>query len=342
MPPSGPHSGLLRARLPLQVPRDRAPDALVQVHLRCEAQLARRHRLVCTRERHVSHLVWQLVDDGLLAHVLLDSRDKLVQCVRGATPQIHHQPGVNPVDRADHPVHNVVDVGELAHGRPVAVLVDWLVVVDGVDELEGCHVWPPPRPINREEAEHRDVELVQVMEGVTKELAAPLRRSIRAYGGVAPLVLAEGCGGVLAVDTAAGGGHNVLHAKVPAVLEDVDRAHDVRGDVAVEVLDRIAHPCLGCQVAHDVGLLVLEDLPEGVLVTDVKDVDGELAGSRLLSCSAQDVQAIELDRVIVISIEVVDGNHAVAPSQEPLRSVPANEARGAGDKDALLLCHGGL
>mmetsp|Transcript_12628 Transcript_12628/g.25691 ORF Transcript_12628/g.25691 Transcript_12628/m.25691 type:complete len:268 (+) Transcript_12628:507-1310(+) len=267
MPRSG--SVLLLLSLPREVPLDCAADALVEVHLRRKAQLARRDRLVGTGERHVAHLVGQLVDDGLLAHVLLDRADELVQGVRGAAAQVHHKPRVDLVDGRDHAAHDVVDEGELPHGGAVAVLVDGLVVVDGVDELEGGHVGPPTWPVDSEEAEHCDVELVEVVEGVPEQLATALRRGIRADRGVTSLVLTEWRARVLPVDAAARGGHDVLHPEVPAVLEDVDRADDVRRDVAVEVLDGVAHSRLGCQMAHGIGLLILEYLREGVLVTDV-------------------------------------------------------------------------
>mmetsp|Transcript_70481 Transcript_70481/g.187348 ORF Transcript_70481/g.187348 Transcript_70481/m.187348 type:complete len:416 (+) Transcript_70481:75-1322(+) len=334
------HSGgFLLLLLPLEVPLHGAADALVEVHLGRKAQLPGRHRLVGACERNVAHLVGHLVDVGLLANMLLNGRNQLVQGVRGAATQIHDQPRVLPVDCGYHAAHNVVNVRELSHSRPITVLVNRLVVVDGVDKLEGCHVRPPTWSIDSEEAEHRDVQLVEMVEGVAKELAAALGGSVRADGGVTPLVLAEWRGRVLSVDAAAGGSHDVLDAEVPAVLEDVDGADNVRRDVAVKVLDGIAHSRLGCQVAHDVRLLFLENPCKDVLVADVKHVHEKLPASGLLCRLAEDVEAAKLDLVVVVAVEVVDGDHVITAQKQLLRRVASHESSSAGDEDALLPCN---
>ena len=58
--------------------------------------------------------------------------------------------------------------------------------------------------------------------------------------------------GIAAVNRAGAGVDHVRHLAVPREFEQVDVARQVRGDIGLRVIERIAHPCLRPQMRDPV------------------------------------------------------------------------------------------
>ena len=97
-------------------------------------------------------------------------------------------------------------------------------------ELQG-HVRAAPGAVDREEAQARAGQAVQMAVGVGHELVALLGRGVERDRRVDAVLLAEGYLLVAAVDGARARVHQVLHRVVAAGLQDVEEADQVAVDV---------------------------------------------------------------------------------------------------------------
>lgn len=93
------------------------------------------------------------LDDGLPADAFLDERDEVLEQEGPPVAQVDHLVAQRPVHRRHHPCHDVVDVGVVARGGAVPVLLDGVPAVHAVDKLEGRHVGTPPGTIHCEESQ---------------------------------------------------------------------------------------------------------------------------------------------------------------------------------------------
>ena len=98
----------------------------------------------------------------------------------------------------------------------------------------------------------------------------------------------------------------MLHPVMAAAFEDMQEAGDVRGDISVRVVERVADPGLRCEM-HDARRLLLGEgrLDRGpVAEIGLDEAEGfvprELEKPRLLQ------------RHVVIGIEIVEPDHLVA------------------------------
>ena len=131
---------------------------------------------------------------------------------------------------------------------------------------------------------------------------------------------------VAAVDARAAGIDQVLHRVVPARLEDVEEAGDVRADVLVRIRQRVAHAGLRREVDDAIEAFLREQRVDRGPVGDVELVEREVGVLELL-------QPRELEVDVVVLVEVVESDHGVAAREQALRDVHADETGGAGDED---------
>ena len=122
------------------------------------------------------------------------------------------------------------------------------------------------------------------------------------------------------------------HLRLPAGLEDVGEADDVRLHVGERVLQGVAHPGLGGEVDHPVEAVV----GEGALH---RGPVGEVGAAELVEAPRRGGRPLELGEPrflepgVVIVVDGVDPHHRVAAGDERAGDVEADEAGVAGDED---------
>jgi hypothetical protein len=113
---------------------------------------------------------------------------------------------------------------------------------------------------------------------------------------------------------------------VAAALQDVGEAHQVALDVGAGVRERVAHPGLGGQVDHPAGAHLGEEPRHGGAVGEV---DALVAVARVPR-EARQARLLEGDVVVVV--DHVEADDGLAPLEQALGDVVADEAGGAGDE----------
>ncbi len=145
-----------------------------------------------------------------------------------------------------------------------------------------------------------------------------------------PVLDREGQLGIAAIDRAGAGIDHVLDRAVPGQFEQVDVAGQVRADIGLRVLDRIAHPGLGAEMDDPVDLAPLQRALQRGHVGKVEVVESKaVAPGR-----DQRGDAILLEADLVIVVEAVHPDHHIAARQQALGEGKANEAGGAGNQYA--------
>jgi hypothetical protein len=233
------------------------------------------------------------------------------------------------VQRREAAEHDVVDVGEVpgeVDVVPAPVHRDGLPLEDVAGEGEVGHVGAAPRPVHGEEAEAGDGEAVDVVVGVGDLLAGLLGGGVQRRRVVGAVRLREGDAVVEAVDGGGGGPDDGrLRVGVLAGLEEGDEAGDVGVDVRRRVLHGVAHAGLRREVEHVGEGHDVEELGQEAAVVDVALHDEH-------AVAAQQRAARLLERGVVVGVEAVDADDAVAALAERQRAVRAHEARGARDE----------
>ena len=156
-----------------------------------------------------------------------------------------------PVEHAQRALDDVVDVGEVALHVAVVEHLDRLALGDGVGEEHRRHVGPSPRPVDREEAQARGVQAVEVAVDVRHQLVRLLGRGVQAHR-VVDVVRSRTRA---AADSSrrrsssrrTPGGRGGWRA---AALEQVGEADQVGLHVGLRVLERVAHARLRREMQH--------------------------------------------------------------------------------------------
>jgi tetratricopeptide (TPR) repeat protein len=178
------------------------------------------------------------------------------------------------------------------------------------------------RPVDVAVAQRDRAEPVHAREQVAVALGAELRLAVGGLGRHR-VVLGGGDAPPLAVDGAAGGGvHHAPGAASPRALQDVDRALHVHSRVERRVGHRAAHVDLRGQVEDHLGLGARAEVGHRVGVADV-----ELGQLGALLQRHREVLA-------PAGGDVVEHGHLVAPGEQRVDQVGADEAGSAGDQRA--------
>jgi len=119
----------------------------------------------------------------------------------------------------------------------------------------------------------------------------------------------------------------MLNAGVPASFEDVEKADDVAVDVHVGILEGVANARLSRKMNDTLRPFALEKIRDTPPVGDI-ELDELKSAVRGKPCEARLLQGN-----VVVVVEVIEAENAVAPREEPLGDVHSDESRCARDQD---------
>ena len=240
---------------------------------------------------------------------------------------------------ANDTLHNIVNVGKVPLAVAKVENLNGLPLQQLVGEAKIGHVWTARRTIDREEAQTRGRNVVELTVGVGHELVALFGGRIERNRIVHLVLDAVGHLLVGAVDRGAGGIHQVLHRIVAAAFQNVVEANQVTLDVGVRVSDGVADTRLSRQVHHNLGLVFLEYSVHCLAVCNVPlykcPAGFRMPGRRFFNL----LQAPFFDGNIVVIVHIIDAHNGYGGSnvQQLQHQIGSNEARRAGDKNRLIL-----
>mmetsp|Transcript_21673 Transcript_21673/g.46918 ORF Transcript_21673/g.46918 Transcript_21673/m.46918 type:complete len:217 (-) Transcript_21673:1059-1709(-) len=154
------------------VPFGRLLNALFEGVLALVSQQSLRLAHIGTRVGDISRLIGQDLDNGLASHMLLHQTDKLFERRSTAFSQVEDFVGMRTIQGTNNALDNVINVGVVAAAGSISKLLNLHSPTDAVDKLKGGHVGASAGPVDGEEAECRNVEIVQVVVGIGQQLAS--------------------------------------------------------------------------------------------------------------------------------------------------------------------------
>ena len=238
------------------------------------------------------------------------------------------------VQAADHPLHHVVDVGEVTPHPALVEHPDRLTRQDRPGEQHRRHVRPAPGAVHREEAQARGRQAVEMAVGVGHQLVGLLGGGIQAHRMVHRLRLAEGQIAVAAIHRAAAGIHQVLHLLVAAALQHMAHRHQVALHVGAGILQGVAHAGLGRQVDQPVGPHGRQQRRQRRAIGQVELMKPPGARAAAGGClGLQPLQARLFEGGVVVGIEIVDPHHLITTGQQPFAHARTDEAGRAGHEN---------
>src|SRR5712692_7627651 len=153
------------------------------------------------------------------------------------------------------------------------------------------------------------------------------RCAVKRYGMIDRRMLRKRLPRVQTVDRAGRCEQQMLDPVVATALQDVLKSEDVGVDVGIGIFDRIPHSGLRGQMDHAFRLVLTEKILNGVGIAHVAvDERKSVRFSQLVEPSL-------FQSRIVVRIEIVDPDDALAAIEQPLRNVKADEAGRAGHEN---------
>ncbi|GER35037.1 root hair defective 3 GTP-binding protein [Striga asiatica] len=203
-------------------------------------------------------------------------------------------------------------------------------------EEEVSHVGPAPGPIHGEEPKPSYGKAVYVVVGMGYLLTGLFGGSVQAGGPVSLVLFGKRDFVVEPIDRAGRGPHNRgLWIGRFAGLENIHEARDVAGDIGRGIFHRVTDPGLGRKVHHVREGHEVEKLDKQIGVVYVTvDHEDPVPKKKVLAGPFQ-------GRVVVI-VEIVEPDYAVAAPSKGGRDVAADEAGGASDEDREVARPGGV
>lgn len=316
------------------IPRRELAQPLFNRRRRLEVKVALqfthiRIRLIDIARLHGQELLLRRLTDGLFQH--LDEVHELLRLVVADVVDLVAVAKLIHLRRiAKHMLNardDVVDIGEVAVHIAVVVDLDGLAPADLVGELEIRHIRTAERPVDREEAQPRRWNAVEMAVSVRHELIRLLRRRIEADRMVDIVRRRERRLLLVAVDRRARSKEQMLHLMMAARLENVEKADDVRVDIRARMVDAVPHTSLRREVDDNVRLILLEQRRDRRLIRQVA------LDKRECRILAQNLQPALLQADIIVIIEIIKADNRRPKPQQPLRQMKADKSRSAGDQD---------
>ena len=231
---------------------------------------------------------------------------------------------------------NVVNVGPVAFEFSSAVQRERLAVEDVEGPLPGHHVGAAHWAVDVEEAGDGGGDFEEVVVGVGHEFHGAFAGGVGCEGAVGGGGFLEGDGGGGAVDGAGGGddearGFFAGGGGEAGGVEEIHGALDIDLAVYEGVLCGVADGGHGGEVYDGFGMVLVEDVEEGVVVAEVGFDEGEIfVGQEVVEVAGL------CGRTVVVGVEVIEANDLIAPplmAEQGFGEAGADEAGGAGDED---------
>lgn len=220
---------------------------------------------------------------------------------------------------------DVIDIGEVAVHIAVVVNLDGLAPADLVSELEIRHIRTAERSVDREEAQPRRRNPIEMAVSVRHELIRLLRRRIEADRMVDIVRRRERRLLLIAIDRRARSKEQMLHLMMTTCLENVEEADDVRVDIRARMVDAVPHTSLRREIDDNVRLILIEQRRDCRLI---RQVTLDKRERRIL---AQDLQPALLQADIIVIIDIIKADNRRPEPQQPLRQMKADKSRSTGD-----------
>ena len=202
---------------------------------------------------------------------------------------------------------------------------------DGRDELEMRHVGPPPRPVDREEPEHRRRDIIEMGIGMRDALACLLGGSIDGQLRVGLVRLGIGHVRIRAIDGRGRCHQEMPHPVPPCRLVHVERPGHVRVDIGARRLEAVAHARLPGEMHDHLGRAGIDRAVKRIAVLEHRP--GRPEARRL----QQYLLAALLEPDVVVIGHPVEAMHLVPFIEKEPGKVKPDETCSTGDEDA----HGG-
>merc|ERR1712087_334416 len=318
----------------LNIPVHCPLDAIFEGNLRVVSKQVLGLGHIGTGVWNISGLVGKDLDDGLLANIFLNQVDEFLQGSTVTLAEVEDLVGIRPVNGADDTVDNVGNVGVVAAGGTVSVLLHFNTTVDAVGEFEWRHVGSSSWSVDGEESESSDIQLVQVVVGVGQQFASFLGSSIRADGVVDHFVFGEKGGLGSTVDRRRRSKDKVLDAVLVGQFHQVRCGVDVGVNVDKGILDRRSDTSASSHVADPLDVFSFENAFQESSVADVTAVNLDAAFFWVTVFEKLEVGF--LNTHIVVSVHFVNDDNIVSTSEKMFGNMTSDETRAAGDKNFLV------
>ncbi len=141
----------------------------------------------------------------------------------------------HPIQRADHPFDDVIDVGEIAGVLAVVEDVDRLTGEDLAGEQEQCHVRPTPRTIHGEEAQPSGRQAEQVAIGMRHQFVGLLAGCIQTDRMVDTVFHRERQLAIGPIHRAGAGIDQMLDRLMTTAFQNVQKPDDIGIDVGARI-----------------------------------------------------------------------------------------------------------
>src|SRR6516225_2352634 len=129
------------------------------------------------------------------------------------------------------------------------------------------------------------------------------------------------------VHRAGGSVNQMFDFEMPAVFQDVPEANQIAVDIGARVFQRIADTRLGGKVDHELGSMLVEQLPQRVLSRDISPAEYEIVPF------LEKFQPALFQIDVVVIIQVVHTDHGLAMIEQATGQVKANDPRRPGDQN---------
>lgn len=233
------------------IPRRELAQPLFNRRRRLEVKVALQFAHIRVRLIDIARLHWQELLLRRLADGLFQHLNEVHELLRLVVADVVDLVAVAKLIRlrriAEHVLDardDVVNIGEVTVHIAVVVDLDGLASADLVGELEVRHIRTAERSVDREEAQPRRRNPVEMAVGVRHELIRLLRRRIETDRMVDIVRRRERRLLLVAVDRRARSKEQMLHLMMAARLEDVEEADDIRIDIRARMVDAVPHASL--------------------------------------------------------------------------------------------------
>lgn len=239
---------------------------------------------------------------------------------------------------ADHALHDIVHIGEIALAVAVVEDLDGLSGNELLRSGEIEHIRATCGAVDGKEAQSRRGDVVELRVAMRQQLVRFLRRGVERHRIVHLVVGRERHLLVAAVNRGGRSVYEMLHGIVPARFQNVVEADQVRFDIDVRVVDRIADARLCREVHDDRGLVFRKDAVDQRLVRN-RAPDKDVPYRRRLRRLFDQPEPVFLQGRIVIVVHVVERDDRAAGefTEQPQHQIRADEAGRTGHKDRFVV-----